>query len=343
MLQTVLNAAVQASNAGLSLSDLAGEDAPLVWITAGFMRLNGWARVEAIGRNCRFLQTDATDVAAVYEMRRAIEARVHTRVHLWNEDKSGHGSWALISLVPGRDDASASMGSSQCEAPVERARYVMGVQHSVSAAQMRFIFEHVMAYRQAAQAVAVQAAWCSPQPSPQQYLRPGFLSQPSNALQSTESPPAASSPAANRPLLPSSPANQRPAALPSSPRTFLRASTTSLGGSSNTGSPATSLTDASARFLSALAQWESEFERLKGRRPGREDAAAMMLEAYTKLQDGRSAGGGGGADTLADLQRPARRRSRSSNDPSPGQATPPLRNHERLSPSMEDDETQQRS
>lgn len=37
-----------------------GEDAPLVWITEGFSRINGWSRTEALGRNCRFLQTEAT-------------------------------------------------------------------------------------------------------------------------------------------------------------------------------------------------------------------------------------------------------------------------------------------
>lgn len=153
MLQNVMTAALHASNAALSLSDLRGEDAPLVWIAEGFSRINGWSRLEAIGRNCRFLQTDASDVAAVYEMRQAIAARVHTRVYLWNENISGVGFWSLLSLVPGRNDeekggapAPVAEGADG-EKNDTRARYMMGVQHRITRAEMRFIFEKTLAYR----------------------------------------------------------------------------------------------------------------------------------------------------------------------------------------------------
>ena len=148
MLQNVMTAAMHASNAALSLSDLRGEDAPLVWIAEGFSRLNGWTRIEAIGRNCRFLQSDASDVGAIYEMRRAIAARVHTRVYLWNENIRGEGFWSMLSLSPGGDDGLKNPKEGALASSDDaRARYVMGLQTQMTKADMRFIFEKVLAYR----------------------------------------------------------------------------------------------------------------------------------------------------------------------------------------------------
>ena len=148
MLQNVITAALNACKAALSLSDLRGEDAPLVWTAEGFTRMTGWARNEVIGRNCRFLQSDASDLSATHEMRRAVAARHHTRVYIWNEDVAGEGFWSIVSISPGRGDDDQQHAASSSEGDTQ-ARYMMGVQHRMTKSEMRFVFERVIAYRTA--------------------------------------------------------------------------------------------------------------------------------------------------------------------------------------------------
>lgn len=157
MLQSVINTALHACNAALSLSDLKGEDAPLVWIAEGFTRLHGWSRNEVIGRNCRFLQNDASDPAAVHAMRRAISARMHTRVYIWNEDVAGDGFWSIVSISPGgkhdeqmpKSAAQPDGGAPGSPSGDVQSRYMMGVQHRLTKSEMRFIFDRVIAFRSA--------------------------------------------------------------------------------------------------------------------------------------------------------------------------------------------------
>ncbi len=103
-LKNVLARAMHALDAGISLSDLAAEDSPLVWLSQGFTRINGYDREDAVGHNCRFLQADPSDPAAVHRMRSAIARSEHTRVHVWNEGMSGGGFWSLVSLQPALDE-----------------------------------------------------------------------------------------------------------------------------------------------------------------------------------------------------------------------------------------------
>ena len=103
-LKANLAAAIDALEAGISLSDLAAEDNPLVWLNRGFERINGYTREDAVGHNCRFLQVDATDPRAVAALRMAVQRGERRRVHLWNEGRSGGGYWSLVSLQPAVDE-----------------------------------------------------------------------------------------------------------------------------------------------------------------------------------------------------------------------------------------------
>ena len=148
--------ALHASQVGISISDMRGEDSPLVWMSEGFYRLNGFSRIQAIGRNCRFLQCDASDFGAVYEMRRVMNKRIHTRVYLWNEALGGEGFWTLLTLRPGSHDAldeqprGSTLGTDTTVSDSDaRARYMAGVQYRLSKVEMRFIFERTIAYRMA--------------------------------------------------------------------------------------------------------------------------------------------------------------------------------------------------
>ena len=63
------------SDLAVSFSDPALPDQPLVWVNGAFCRLVGRGREECEGRNCRFLQGEGTDPAAVARVREGIEGR----------------------------------------------------------------------------------------------------------------------------------------------------------------------------------------------------------------------------------------------------------------------------
>ena len=268
MLQEVIAAALHAfNNAALSLSDLRGEDAPLVWIAEGFARLNGWSRIEAIGRNCRFLQSDASSPDSIYEMRRAIAARVHTRVYLWNEAIDGEGFWTILSLVPGRGDPSLADNSSNSSTPAviheegstgsappiaattnaAEVRYMMGVQHRLTKQDMRFVFEKVLSYR--------TAHWELPSPKTSNFNSPLMSPFPPPPQGGPLPPPQLHAPIPQSPLAPS-------AAAP----------------------PPASPVPATGDMTAALGAWEREHVRVHGRKPTAQEVSAMVLEAYSKLQ-----------------------------------------------------------
>ena len=249
MLQSVITAAVHANTAALSLSDLKGEDAPLVWIAEGFTRLNGWARNEVIGRNCRFLQSDASDPSATLAMRRAITARTHTRVYIWNEDVAGEGFWSVVSVAPGgRHDEQMANPSASGEAAVSspssqagdssQPRYMMGVQHRLAKGEMRFVFERVIAYR--------TAFWPTPPEIPETPettalgLGSSEATLPSPKPEGTQTSPPRPEPIVN------SPPSPKPSAMP--------------------------------ELKSALAGWRNDFVQLNGRGPTAEEATAMVAE-----------------------------------------------------------------
>ena len=45
-----------------------------MWLSRGFERITGYSRAGAAGRNCRFLQTEASDPRAIAALRDAIAA-----------------------------------------------------------------------------------------------------------------------------------------------------------------------------------------------------------------------------------------------------------------------------
>lgn len=65
------------------------EDNPIVYVNEAFTRTTGYARSASIGRNCRFLQGDKTEVAAVNKVRDAVENNESVSVDLLNYKANG--------------------------------------------------------------------------------------------------------------------------------------------------------------------------------------------------------------------------------------------------------------
>lgn len=87
----------------LTLSDLRRPDAPLIYINKGFEQMTGYTPVEAIGRNCRFLQGPATDPATTARIREAVTTGTPLIVDILNYRKDGSEFWNRLSLRPVRN------------------------------------------------------------------------------------------------------------------------------------------------------------------------------------------------------------------------------------------------
>jgi len=90
---------------GITISDPDRQDNPMIYVNEGFEALTGYAESEALGRNCRFLQGEATRAEPVAKMREAVEKDVPVSVELQNYRKDGSRFWNRVSIAPVRDDA----------------------------------------------------------------------------------------------------------------------------------------------------------------------------------------------------------------------------------------------
>ena len=98
-------AAVRMSPVPMCLSDPNRPDNPLVFVNRAFEDLTGYPEEEILGRNCRFLQGPATNLAVTAEVGRSLAAKVDVSVELYNYRKDGRGFWNALHLSPVLSDA----------------------------------------------------------------------------------------------------------------------------------------------------------------------------------------------------------------------------------------------
>ncbi|MEA5389441.1 PAS domain S-box protein [Haloarculaceae archaeon H-GB2-1] len=89
---------------GITITDPDREDNPMIYVNEGFEALTGYSAGEALGRNCRFLQGEATRDEPVAEMRKAVDEAKPVSVELRNYRKDGSQFWNRVSIAPVRDD-----------------------------------------------------------------------------------------------------------------------------------------------------------------------------------------------------------------------------------------------
>ncbi|MFB6120033.1 MAG: PAS domain S-box protein [Halobacteriaceae archaeon] len=94
--------AVDAAPIGVTVSDPSREDNPLIYANDGFQKLTGYAEEEVLGRNCRFLQGDATASEPVEEIREAVDAEKSVTVELRNYRRDGTEFWNRVTIAPVR-------------------------------------------------------------------------------------------------------------------------------------------------------------------------------------------------------------------------------------------------
>jgi PAS domain S-box-containing protein len=105
--EVLLDRALAAVGAGITIVDRRLPDEPLVYVNPAFERLSGFPAAEVLGRNCRFLQGPDTDLAAVGRIRRAIAAGEECREVLLNVRADGSTWWNECSLTPVTDATGA--------------------------------------------------------------------------------------------------------------------------------------------------------------------------------------------------------------------------------------------
>lgn len=102
---SLLEKAANTTSEGITISNMSADDRPLIYANKGFEYLTGYSIDEVIGKNCRFLQGDESEQAAVEEIRKAIRNGEECTVELLNYKKDGTPFWNRLSLTPLKNKA----------------------------------------------------------------------------------------------------------------------------------------------------------------------------------------------------------------------------------------------
>jgi PAS domain S-box-containing protein len=103
--RSVPTAALARLPLSLVLSNPGLDDNPIVFANEAFEELTGYRRMDVIGRNCRFLQGEATEKDRVAELRRAVEAGEEVTVDITNYRADGMPFRNRVSISPIRNEA----------------------------------------------------------------------------------------------------------------------------------------------------------------------------------------------------------------------------------------------
>jgi diguanylate cyclase (GGDEF)-like protein/PAS domain S-box-containing protein len=112
--------AIEASVNSIVITTDAGAGAKMVYVNAAFERMTGYARAEALGRNCNFLQGRDVNQPELQKIRLALREGRDCHVLLRNYRKDGTLFWNDLYITPVRDQATATV------------THFVGVQHDVT-------------------------------------------------------------------------------------------------------------------------------------------------------------------------------------------------------------------
>ncbi len=115
-------AAVQMSRMPMCLTDPRLPDDPIVFCNQAFEQLTGYKQEEILGRNCRFLQGEKTDMAMVGEIRRVLDAREDVHLEVLNYRRDGSSFWNALFISPVVDTNGELMYNFASQLDVTRRR-----------------------------------------------------------------------------------------------------------------------------------------------------------------------------------------------------------------------------
>jgi PAS domain S-box-containing protein len=95
--------ALAACSSGIVIADARLPDTPVIYCNPAFERMTGYGLDEIAGLNCRFLQGEDTDPAAVAQLHQAIHSGEGAHLILRNYRKDGAPFWNDLTISPVRD------------------------------------------------------------------------------------------------------------------------------------------------------------------------------------------------------------------------------------------------
>ncbi|MBE9108109.1 PAS domain S-box protein [Nodosilinea sp. LEGE 07298] len=92
--------AIAASHNGIVITDARQPSNPIIYVNPAFERMTGFSAAEAMGHNCRFLQSNQLEQPSLDTLRQAIAAGEDCTVELINYRKNGEPFWNHLSVSP---------------------------------------------------------------------------------------------------------------------------------------------------------------------------------------------------------------------------------------------------
>ncbi|WP_377293180.1 PAS domain-containing protein [Rhizobium sp. SG2393] len=96
-------AAFKATRMPMLITDPHQPDNPIIFCNRAFCDLTGYSHDELVGRNCRLLQGEGTDMGAVSRLRDAIADGRDISIDILNYRKDGSAFWNALFVSPVRD------------------------------------------------------------------------------------------------------------------------------------------------------------------------------------------------------------------------------------------------
>jgi PAS domain S-box-containing protein len=130
---------LESSNAPVVITDALHPDHPLVFVNAAFEHVSGYARAEAVGHNCRFLQGADRDQPDRARLADALARGVAVECTLRNYRKNGEMFWNRLYVFPIRDEAGAVTHFAGFQHDMTGERQLAGALAAASAERERLI------------------------------------------------------------------------------------------------------------------------------------------------------------------------------------------------------------
>ena len=92
--------AIKQAPVGVTISDATHPDNPIIYANDGFEKLTGYAKAQAMGQNCRFLQGERTSEETRAEIRQAVEAEEFIQATILNYRSNQTPFWNQLTISP---------------------------------------------------------------------------------------------------------------------------------------------------------------------------------------------------------------------------------------------------
>jgi PAS domain S-box-containing protein len=105
----LMQMAIESARNGIIITGGADDDFAIEYVNPAFEQLTGYTAAEAVGRNCRFLNTDVRNQPELLQLRQALHDGRPTQVELLNRRRDGTQFWQELNVTPMATGRSAGL------------------------------------------------------------------------------------------------------------------------------------------------------------------------------------------------------------------------------------------